>query len=449
MISQVMNTKNIYVVKIGSAAVTKGNLLNKTAIYNLCKEIVALTEEGNYEFVIVSSGAVAAGRGVLKTFTANTEAKRVYASVGQSELISSYNEAFKELSSNKISSQILVTRYDFSDRRRYVFLRETIIDSIKKNIIPIVNNNDVLYVEQHDFTDNDQLASYIAVMIDAEALILISDIDGIYDKSPKKHHNASMIRRLPSNYEEWPNIEIDSEMISNGGIQSKIEAAKLMSSFGIGCCITSSKQDRYLSRAINLELGTWLRPDKSKRKTGYKKWLAAGSNSQGILIVSALGASAMKNNKRKVSLLLIGLEKVFGTFRSGEIVTVRDEDYTYIGIGKVKYSSSELKDIKTKEKDVIIIHADFFFREYEGSFIDSDRSHIQQSILNAKGSGYQLTENSKGKITISLKKGGEKETVMELYGQDAEDAYKNAIKASGVFNITIDDWLLFSYFDEL
>ena len=241
------------VVKAGTAVLTKPDgSLDRATIADICRQLVWLHRHG-WQPVLVTSGAVACGRSrfsALVSETASAEAalgpslsKPTYSAIGQARIVALYAELLDELYSGDDGSggrrlcpaQALLTRGAFAEHARYESLRATLGEMLENDVLPIVNTNDLLYVDTIDvFSDNDHLASYLATMLDASVLVLLTDVAGLYTKNPKLHPDAERIDHIVGG-QTWPATDIDDSTSSAGGMRSKLDAMRLMEHVGVSC----------------------------------------------------------------------------------------------------------------------------------------------------------------------------------------------------------------------
>ena len=349
----IKNYKRI-VVKCGSAVVTDNEgKLDKDVINNLSKEI-SLFSEKKYKITLVTSGAVACGVGVFHREPKNLREKQAYASVGQILLMESYKNAFEKF--NYKIAQILLTHEDFKNRKRFLNIKENIETLINLNVIPIVNENDSVVVNEIKFGDNDQLSSLYAGLFNADLLILLTDIDGFYDGNPKCRDNCSFITSVKEIDENiFKLAETTKSRLGTGGMISKLKAAYRATSLGIPVIIANGKKENILKKILEGELeGTFFYPKEDKLKS-KKFWILYTAKSKGELILDDGAVNAVLNKGR--SLLPVGILDVNGKFEEGDIVKCVDKKGKVIGKGITYYSSDDIKKIMQQDssniKDII------------------------------------------------------------------------------------------------
>ncbi len=336
------------IIKIGSNILADEKAgLNTKRISSLAKDISALQDKG-YEVVVVSSGAVAAGmmKLGLTEKPKDIKLKQAAAAVGQSRLMWAYERSFAEF--GKKVAQILLTRDDFSDRKRYINSKNTIMTLLTYGIIPIINENDTVSTDEIKFGDNDNLASLVANIVEAEKLIILSDVDGLYTEDPRQSAKAKLIEYVD---EITPEILKKAggagSMVGTGGMYSKILAAKKALSHGIIVHIISGKREGLLIALMEgSRSGTMFESSKEKMSS-RKGWIAYGSRSKGSIILDEGAVKALVEGGK--SLLPSGIISVEGGFDTGDAIHCLDKKGNRIAKGLTNYSSSEIDKIKGKK----------------------------------------------------------------------------------------------------
>jgi glutamate 5-kinase len=332
------------VIKIGSSILTSPDMdINEDAFRSIAKEIFALRARG-IEPVIVSSGAIAAGMKKLgiRQKPRGLALKQAIAACGQSALMWYYEKAFSEYG-EKVA-QILITHDGLAIRKRFLYAQKTILTLLKMGVIPIVNENDTVAVEEIMLGDNDNLAALVTSLTHADLLVMLTDIDGFYDKDPRLHRDA---RIIPVIEKITPDVEkIAGGTIgrtTTGGMRTKIEAARTATAFGVPTIIANGKRETTITDIFSgKEVGTLFVPRKSRLK-GRKHWIAYTLRPSGTLVVDD-GAKAALLRAGK-SLLPSGVKAVYGKFDVGELVRCVDEAGEEIARGLSSYSSEEIKKI--------------------------------------------------------------------------------------------------------
>ena len=360
------NIKRV-VIKIGSKALADGNKISFSSIKNLAWSVAKL-RANNIECLIVSSGAILAGN---ESFSFNIKKldivkKQAISSLGQIKLMSYYIKAFDKKDINV--SQLLLTNDIFNDRKRFLNTRATIIELLRMKITPIINENDTVSIDEIMFGDNDILASKVAAMMDADCLILLSDIDGLYDHNPKSTKKAELISILDEKSFDSRVIDDRDSHVSFGGMSSKVSAALDVSKFGIPTIIANGKEKGVLDRIFKSEdIGTAIIPSSVKIKN-RKKWIGIGPKSSGKLILDSGASNAIK--KKGKSLLPSGVISIDGVFTKGQQVVCIDKSTNLpIARGLISYNSDEMNLIKGKKSSEI---EDILGYKYSDEVINRD-----------------------------------------------------------------------------
>ena len=331
------------VVKVGSSVVTTEDGLNLSVIKQLTAEIASLCKQKR-EIVLVTSGAIAAGmrkRG-LKKMPLSLPQQQALAAIGQGDLIRTYEEAFATYQQQV--AQVLLTRDGLVRRHRYLNARNTLFTLLRWGIIPIVNENDTVAVEEIKFGDNDCLAGLIAAMVEADVLILLTDMDGLYDHDPRSYPEAQRLQVVKEINER---IEALGKTVPNklgrGGIASKIKVAKEMTTLGIPVFIARGLTPNVLTLLFAGEdIGTFFMPQ--PRQWGIRKHWIASLPAKGEIILDPGAVKAILSYGK--SLLPSGIIETHGQFGTGDPVYCLDEDGKKIAIGLVNYNASEIEKIK-------------------------------------------------------------------------------------------------------
>lgn len=333
------------VIKLGTRLLTKEDgAVAVPRLGKLVSQCAHLVQEEGKKIILVSSGAVGLGRislGIEKL--SDVSAKQACAAVGQGLLMQRYQRSFAR--HDLMTAQLLVTADDFSDRRRYLNLRDTFERLLSYNVIPIVNENDSVSTMElqedsrtHSFGDNDLLSALVASKLGADLLLILTDVDGIYDSNPKINPDAKPIGEL-DDFDSLKKLELKGQSAyGRGGVTSKIEAARLASLCGVSTVIASGlKKDAILECA-----GTLVRP--KLRLKGRQRWIGLSSGFGGVVQVNPGAVEALI--KKKASLLPSGVTGVRGRFRANEVVSVETEQGREIGRGIVYFSSRQIAKIQ-------------------------------------------------------------------------------------------------------
>ena len=332
------------VVKVGTSTLTNGDgSLNIEKIKKIVSELSNLSDKG-YDVVLVTSGAVGAGMGKLNmTERPKTlSEKQALASVGQVALTHLYQLLFQEY--GKIIGQILLTRGDFSDRRRYLNARNVCNTLLKNKIIPIINENDAVVSNELKVGDNDTLSALVSGLIDADLLIILSDVQGLYNKNPQKYEDANLIEIVGKIDDDIKKIAGgEGSKFGTGGMITKIIAAEMATKIGTNMVIASGDDPKNISRIVEKEnIGT-LFTKKNKKISSKKYWLAYGTNKKGLLTIDEGAEKALFKGK---SLLPVGIKSFEGDFDKGTVVKIMNMKNENIATGISNYSSDEIELIK-------------------------------------------------------------------------------------------------------
>src|SRR3990172_6827493 len=343
---QILSKVKKIVVKIGTGVLTTNDgCLDKNQIKQLAGQVVELKKMG-YDVTVVSSGAIGSGMGELgieKRPTTLPELQAV-ASIGQSKLISMYDECFKLHGFH--AAQILLTREDFENRQRYLNACNTIHTLFQLKAITVVNENDTISVDEIAFGDNDALSAFVTNLLNAELLIILSSVDGLYDRYPTAKSKATVIPIVENISYEIKQLAFDSKTARGvGGMRSKLEAASVVTNAGEAVIIANGRMDNVLKKIVQCEnVGTLFLP-KEEKLTSRKRWIGYTIKPKGKIYVDdgAMHALAEKGK----SLLASGIVAVEGAFSKGDIVSVcKRENRTIFARGLTNYSSQEIEKIK-------------------------------------------------------------------------------------------------------
>ena len=333
------------VIKVGSSLLVDGAGLRAGWLAALAADIAAL-HRGGRDVLVVSSGAIALGRSVLKLprGALKLEESQAAAAVGQIALARIWAEV---LSDHGITAgQVLVTLGDTEERRRYLNARSTIAKLLDWRAVPMINENDTVATSEIRYGDNDRLAARVATMASADLLVLLSDIDGLYDAPPGPGVTANLIPVVERITPEIEAVAGDAASeLSRGGMRTKIEAGKIATGGGAHMVIGSGKIDHPLRTIIDGGPCTWfLTP--ANPVTSRKKWIAGSLEPRGVLTIDAGAVRALRSGR---SLLPAGVVRVEGAFARGDAVVIRGPDTAEIGRGLVAYDAADAEKIKGRD----------------------------------------------------------------------------------------------------
>ena len=335
--------KKVLVIKLGSAVITNnsGNI-NKAVIKRIVGDISHLSRQ--FKIVLVSSGAVSSGKKYLRNYKGTLLQRKVAAAIGNPILIQLYRNYFQK--HHLTVAQALCERGHFSNRKQFLQLKETFTTFWENNVIPVVNENDVISNLELKFSDNDELATLLAIGFDAQTLILCTSVGGLLDSS------KNIIKEINAiNKETLALVSTEKSDVGLGGMLSKLTFTKLATSLGIKVIVCGLKGKKPFSEALAQQSGTQFNPKKSTLKN-RQKWLASGSITLGNIYLDKGAAKAIAARK---SLLTVGITKVEGNFTAGEVVQLMNEE-TIAGVAKTKLSATDLRKHLT-QKNTIAAHA--------------------------------------------------------------------------------------------
>lgn len=354
--------KERIIVKVGSQILTrKDGTLDVTRMSALVDQIAEL-HKSNVEVILVSSGAVASGKTEIKTKAKLDiiSARQLYSSIGQVKLINRYSDLFRQ--HGIICGQILVTKEDFATRRHYLNQRNCMTVMLENNVIPIVNENDAISVNELMFTDNDELSGLVAAMMDSRKLIILSNIDGIFSDAPDKP-GSHIYREIDIRKDNIENaIQSSKSSTGRGGMTTKYNVARKAAEEGIEVIIANGRKDNILVDLVKEKdiVSTRFIPS-GKGATSVKKWIAHSDGfTKGEIHVNSNAKGVLLGDKA-VSLLPVGVTKIIGTFDAEDIVRIMDEEGKQIGIGRTAYNSDKAKEIIGKSNNKPIIHYDYMY----------------------------------------------------------------------------------------
>ena len=349
------------VIKVGTASlVGVDGEPEEEKLARLCSQMIELRRTG-IEVILVSSGAIAAGLGPLglEARPSDIPSLQAAAAVGQGRLLSRYSHLLAE--GGLVTAQLLLTRYDFMNRQHYVNARNTLDRLLALGVVPVVNENDTVAVDEIRFGDNDRLAALVGNLARAKLLALLTDAQGLHTDDPKRVPDAPLIDEVDK---ITPDIErragARGSELGSGGMASKIAAAWVATFSGVGVVVADASADGVLSRiATGDKVGTFFHP-RVKRASARRLWIAFAQPPRGTVIVDAGARKAMVADKR--SLLPVGVVDSRGTFKSGDVVDVAERTGELFARGLVRYDSGELKEAQGRPSAELagreVIHRD-------------------------------------------------------------------------------------------
>jgi glutamate 5-kinase len=361
MRDQIIKDAKRLVLKVGSRLVaSKGSGLNTERIDQLASELATLKAQGR-EIVMVSSGAIVCGieKLGLPEYPKSLPHKQAAAAVGQSRLMWAYEKAFEKV--DQQVAQVLLTREDLANRARFLNSRHTLTALLEYGVVPIINENDTVAVDEIRFGDNDSLAGMVAHLVDADLLVILSDVDGLYTEDPRHNPNATLI---PVVTEVTAEIERraggTTSFEGTGGMHTKVLAAKKAATYGIATAIVSGERTGHLTMLFHGHpVGTLFLP-KSQKLTSRKHWIGYTVKAKGRLTLDDGAVEAL--TRKGKSLLPSGITAVHGDFESGDAVACVDNSGREFAKGLVNYSSeaiAKIKGLKTSEIQKTLGYKDY------------------------------------------------------------------------------------------
>jgi glutamate 5-kinase len=339
------------VIKVGSGVISDNDGLDAAMIEAIAHSVCELRQRG-LEIVIVSSGAVAAGKGALGIVgrPRTIPLKQAAAAIGQSRLMRTYKEAFR--ARGLTVAQVLLTRDDLANRRRYLNARNTLMTLLEYGVVPIINENDTVVVDEIRFGDNDNLSAMVTNLVEANLLVILSDVDGLYDSDPKSNPQAKLlpvVERITEAIEAMASGAVTQ--LGTGGMATKIKAAKRASLYGVGTLIVNGRIPDVVQRVFaGEELGTYFLPARD-RLAARKHWIAFTKKPRGKLFLDDGARKALMEDGK--SLLPSGIRGVEGGFDRGDAVRLCDMHGEEFAKGVINYALPELLRIMGKKSSEI------------------------------------------------------------------------------------------------
>ena len=345
------------VIKIGSNIITDTeDIVDRKRLKHLVEQIVWFYKQ-NIDVILVSSGAVALGRiqKALPNYVDDISERQIHASIGQIKLVETYNELFSKFGIT--CGQLLVTKEDFKDRKHYLNIYNCIESLLKNKIIPIINENDVISINETMFTDNDELSGLISNMSGADDLYILTNVDGIYDGNPKDFDSKVIKFIIKDISDIIKHSSTQKSSFGRGGIITKYNSAYKTSKLGVNVFIANGKKDNIIQDLYNRVAVSTMFPA-SKKMTGIKKWLAVSDGLvKGELYIDDKAKTVLESNFA-TSLLMVGVKEIKNNFEKGDIVRIMDENKKIVGVGISNYDSHEAKELIGKKNIKPIIHYD-------------------------------------------------------------------------------------------
>jgi len=356
------------VVKVGSQVLcNEDGTLNLPVLASLADQISALGKQG-WQTLLVSSGAVASGMGVLESEAGAKKLRRIpnpvtrkqaLAATGQVRLMETWRQHFNQ--HQLTVAQVLASRSDFQTRRHYLNMRGCIEALLDCGVVPIVNENDVVAVTELMFTDNDELAGLLAGMVNAGLLCLLSAVQGVYDRAPDEPGSACISQWDDGKHKLEDIVQRGTSALGRGGIHSKIAVARKAANLGTEVVIADGTADGILL-AIVAGGGTGTRFPAHREASSAKRWLAsAEALSNGSVTINAGAEAALLDRSRLTSLLPVGIEQVEGPFKRGDVIQIRNSDQKVLGCGRARYDHREAEKLQGQRGHKPLIHYDYLY----------------------------------------------------------------------------------------
>ena len=351
-------------VKIGSNVLTrKDGTLDITRMSAIVDQVAELRHAG-IEGILISSGAVASGRSEIKASKKldSVDQRQLFSAVGQAKLINRYYELFRD--HGIAVGQVLTTKENFGTRRHYLNQRNCMMVMLENGVIPIVNENDTISVTELMFTDNDELSGMIASMMDMQALIILSNIDGIFDGSPSDA-KAKVIREVEHGKDLSDYIQTEKSGFGRGGMLTKTNIARKVADEGITVIIANGKRDNILVDLVKHPKETVCTRfiPSNEGVSSIKKWIAHSEGfAKGEIHINEEAAKVLKGSKA-VSILPVGITHIEGEFEKDDIVRIMDHKGKQIGVGKISFDSLEAKEMVGKHGLKPFVHYDYLYLE--------------------------------------------------------------------------------------
>ncbi len=343
------------VVKIGTSLISGQKAFEGHVLEAMVKEISALKHERTLNIIIVSSGAIGCGMNSMGMAVrpSSLPQKQAIAAIGQATLVHYYETLFATHGADLHTAQILLSERDLDDRQHYLNVRNTLHELFEmKTVIPIVNENDTTAVDELRFGDNDTLAAKIAAKCNAELLIILSDVNGLYDKNPAKHKDATLITRVDEITEE---IEACAggagTHTGTGGMRTKLNAAHIATATGTTVTIANGHTPQILHSILDGSASCTTFVPSEEALSHFKRWIAYGRTTKGTLVVDTGARNALLN--QGTSLLAVGISNLDGHFEKGDAVLIQDKAGQELARALVNYSSEDLAKIMGKKSSEI------------------------------------------------------------------------------------------------
>lgn len=352
------------VVKIGTKVLSKENgKIDGSVLENIVGQVASLKQKG-IEVILVTSGAVGSGRGLVKTATGTETVadKQVFAAVGQVKLMEAYARLFKKHS--HLCAQVLVTKEDFRDRGHYHNMKRCFLNLLRDGVVPVVNENDVIAIKELVFTDNDELAGLVASQLEADAVILLTSVDGVLDGDPSNPSSKTIpVIDWKHIADSQKHVTQEKTNVGRGGMLTKFAIARKLISSGIGVHVVHGKRKNVLLDVMSgKQVGTVFVPQ--GKTSGVKRRLAYSDGlTMGAVVVNKCAGEMLVSKERAMSLLPVGVIRVSGEFKKGDVIEIQNERKERIGFGVSALDSEKVKETIGKKGAKEVVHYDYLFIE--------------------------------------------------------------------------------------
>lgn len=351
------------VIKVGTNVITRHDgKLNLTNISHLADQIAQLKSQA-VDVILVSSGAVGAGLGLyeLPPNRSKVVRRQVLSAIGQVRLMEIYRQFFAN--HGLFCAQLLATKEDFSGRTHYINMKNCFSALLSAKVVPVVNENDVVAVNELMFTDNDELAGLVAAMVNAERLIILSSVDGVLTAAPGQANSEVIPEIAPSDTHWAKAITPSTSSFGRGGMQTKFRIAQKAAKVGIATYIANgNRNDILLNIMADDFIGTRFAP--ADKVSSLKKWVAYNEHThKGAVYINEGAKAALCSTRQVSSLLPVGILRIEGTFEKGDIIRIYDEEGQPLGIGQVQYGHETAKNYIGQQGKRPLVHYDYLFIE--------------------------------------------------------------------------------------
>ena len=343
------------VIKVGSSIIATAQMKPRTHFFQSLVSQISLLREKNIDVVLVSSGAIVFGMGETnqRLRPSDVSSLQALAAIGQTLLMKKYCELFKK--NKKICAQVLLTWEDFDNRLRYNNARGTFFSLLERGVIPVVNENDTIATDEIKFGDNDKLSALVAGLIQADLLIILSNVEGLYDLKSSGKKIFEEIKEITKEIEGAAR-GTDNKHVCKGGMSAKLDAVKIAVHAQIPCVIAHGQAENILLRILNGEKVGTLFVEKEEKLLARKHWISFGAKPKGVITIDDGAKEALLKGGR--SLLLPGVVGWQGHFKTDDVVAIEDKGHHPIGRGIINYSITDLDRMVEKKGKREVIHCD-------------------------------------------------------------------------------------------